>query len=206
MELAVYASHAKDYYAIVEVLKKHHFKFLSLNPGAPLPKGIKALVVSSKDLDKIECPPSVKLIKVDDETLPITPAKVKLALDGKDLFSELVIGIDPGETYGLAVLGDLDLIDCRVFRDLGALKEYVDLLLKARLATKVLLRVGNGSPRHRDKVLSTLSSTLKGVEVEVVDESLAFNPPPLLLKGTPKDAVSAVKIALKRGVKLRFNK
>ncbi|PCN49840.1 hypothetical protein B6U99_07650 [Candidatus Geothermarchaeota archaeon ex4572_27] len=202
--LAVYASCAKDYYTIVGALRRRGLPFLSLTPDRRLPRWVRVVVVPSRDAGKLSLPPEVKLIEVEGDDVELIPIKAKLALQGKELFAELLVGIDPGETCGLAVLGDLDLVDYGVYRDVGRLKRYLDLLLGASLSRRTLIRVGGGSPKHRDRVLSALPS-LRGVEVEVVDESQAVEVLPMLIEGVPRDVASAVRIALKRGSRLRLN-
>ncbi|RLF12446.1 MAG: hypothetical protein DRJ98_00710 [Thermoprotei archaeon] len=202
--IGVYATRAKDYYEIISELRRLNLDFVSLDPDSPLPKEIKVVLVAKEDALKMQGLNGVKVVEVKDKGISLLSARIRLALQGRDKFGELIVGIDPGETYGLAVVADSALIDYRVFREVDDLLNYVKDVVEAKLAVRTLLRIGDGSPKHRDKVLSTFSIGLEGVEVEVVDEALAsLTSIPSLDPPIPKDAASALHIALKEGHRVK---
>jgi len=198
--LAVYASRARDYQAISRALTKASMDFTILDPSKPPPREVGVVMTSKEDLEKLQGLEGVKVVGVEvSEQEALIVAKAALALHGKPKFGELVVGIDPGCSYGLAFVADSILIGFGVYREAEEILKSVKEVVEAGLSERVVVRVGGGSPEHRDRVLAMLKEGLRGVRLEVVDEA-----PTLkclqLAESLPKDAASAVRIALRKGL------
>jgi len=200
--LAVYASRARDYQVISKALTKASMDFTILDPSKPPPREVGVVVTAKEDLEKLRGLRDVKVVGVEvGEQEALIVAKAALALHGKPKFGELVVGIDPGCSYGLAFVADSTLIGFGVYREAEEVFKLVKDVVEAGLSMRAVVRVGGGSPQHRDRVLAMLKEGLRGVRLEVVDEAeaptLIY---PQLAEGLPKDAASAVCIALKKGL------
>lgn len=202
--LAVYAPRARDYQAISRALRKVGMCFDLLDPSKPIPRWIGVVLTTRdgrrelKDLSGVE----VAEVSVEDPD-PLIVSKAVLALQGKSMFGELLIGVDPGHSYGVAIIADSTLIGFNIYHRAEEVLEAVHELVAQPIFKRAMVRIGAGSPSHRDKVLSLFKERLKEVVVEVVDEaeasSLVLSD---LVKDLPKDAASAVQIALKKGTRV----
>ena len=102
--IAVATTSGRVYYSVVSELKKRHLNFLSLCPGDPIQLSVKVAITTGSERDKIHC---LNTLVYDD--FPDTASLVEKALQiasGKTEYEELVVGVDPGKRFGIAVLGD----------------------------------------------------------------------------------------------------
>ncbi|MEL9909382.1 MAG: hypothetical protein QXP97_07050 [Desulfurococcus sp.] len=137
--------------------------------------------------------------------------KAILASYLKDIYNELVIGVDPGRRIGYIVVGDGEYI-------IHGMGEYIDLihvvnyLKKCVPAERIIIRVGS---RHRGIELASILKKDTGVKVEVVSEddttpsSIKIDDARLLGSRIgrikpfrEKDVYAAYKIAMKKGVEV----
>jgi len=200
-KLAVYAPRARDYQAISRALRKVDMHFALLDPCKPVSRDIGAVLTTEDGRRELKTLNGVEVVEVNAEDPdPLIVSKAVLALQGRPWFGELLIGIDPGHSYGVAFVADSNLIGFEVLREAREVLEAAERLASQPIFKKTVVRLGAGSPSRRDEVLMLLKEKLRDVEIEVVDEaeasSLVVN---YLVKDLPKDVVSAVQIALKRG-------
>ena len=203
-KLAVYASKARDYQRIVKALKAVGMDFVALDPSRPPPREVSVVLNVKGDLGGLQGLNGVNVVEVEDcENEAVLVAKAALALQGKSTFGELAVGIDPGHSYGLAFVADSTLIGYGVYREVEEVLKAAKEVVEAGISLRSVVRVGRGSPEHRDRVLTVVKEGLRGVKVEVVDEAEA---PALslasLIQGLPRDVASAVDIALRRGLEV----
>ncbi len=122
-------------------------------------------------------------------------------LQGKRSPETIVVGVDPGKTFGVAVLSDgniLETVTCSSTED--TINTIVNILSKLQAATRIV-KVGNGAPSITAELLSSLDEVLpNSVTIEVVSEAgtSRFVGENMHKRGL-RDALSAVKIAERRG-------
>ncbi len=98
-------------------------------------------------------------------------AEIARALREKDKFSEVVIGIDPGETTGLSCIADSELMASKVFSSLGVLLAAISDLLMFFPGHVQIVRVGNGGGFRSNVLLNALLHQFKNrCVIELVDE------------------------------------
>jgi hypothetical protein len=199
-KIALATVSGRAYYKLVRALKLRKATFLSLVPQENIPLYIKAVITTKEELDAISHP-NVLVFKDERGAEAIVDEAIRLA-KGKQRYEKAVIGVDPGKTLGLAVMADgkvLETVTC------SSLEETVDTALRAlsRIpAVACMIRIGDGVPAYTEKLLHLLDRALpKEIAIETVCEEGTSNP----LRESDdrrrsRDALSAIKIAERRGV------
>ncbi len=105
---------------------------------------------------------------------------------------QLVIGLDPGPRPGCAYLADGTLLGKGELDSAKEALDVVDGLVQRMMPESVLIRVGHGSPHHRDQLINALIA--RNYHVEEVNEYRTS-------AGTSRHAhgSSAFKIAMMSG-------
>src|SRR3989304_8042156 len=103
-KVAVATVSGKAYFLIVNELKEKNIDFLSVVPGEPVPAEAKVVITTEKEKPLIS---HEKVLVYDAAMEPsgVVNEAVKV-LEGKESYEKIVIGIDPGEVTGLAVIAD----------------------------------------------------------------------------------------------------
>lgn len=183
------------YFDLVQLLRARGIPFVPVAGDEDVPASIGVLVLTGP-------PPAVPLPTAPDMRLvPFTTPERTLeaalhALDGGDAFQRIVIGIDPGERPGVAVLADGRVVKLVHARSPEAVRPAIDAALDALHAEKVVIRIGDGAPTFRDRILQTLAGM--PFVLELVDES---NSTPASYHGAAeRDTQAATRIALTPGL------
>ncbi len=203
-KIAVATVSGKAYYLIVNELKNRNIPFISLTPYDPVPMEIKVVITTEKERPMIRHKNVLTLRDGEDVQALINQALQQA--EGKSGYEEIVIGVDPGEVLGLAVLADGKVIKTG---NCFSIKETVDEIgkilesLKDAQVGSITVRVGDGIPEYKEKLLKALDRRLPpNVELESVSEA-----------GTDRhiseakhrrgirDIVSAIRIAKRSGQK-----
>ncbi|MFP4591297.1 MAG: hypothetical protein ACLFM8_07535 [Halobacteriales archaeon] len=176
------------YHDLVWELRRRDLEFTTVEPGDPLPPGTTAVLTGATD----ETPPSAAEITTVVSRSEEARAAVDAALaGGSDDDARVVVGVDPGERPGIAVLED-DLVVAAFQVPLEAAVSVIEAEVDG--APDAVVRVGDGS-RLRS---ARLVNALEGVRVELVDET---GTTPHLGAGATAvgDVLAAVNIARREG-------
>jgi hypothetical protein len=182
----------------VSALRENDINFFSIIPGEHVPTRAKLVITTEEEKDKV----NYKKILVfhDESELDSMILEVKTTLLGKEVCDKIVIGIDPGEAIGLAVLADGKLIEEGNFYNSH---ELVNAILKIVRTvnfsvTKVWIKIGNGVPVYRE-LLHDLDEVLPAeVILEVVVEA-GTNRPMTAHSRKVRHISSAIRIAARTG-------
>jgi predicted RNase H-like nuclease (RuvC/YqgF family) len=184
---------------LVNELKERGLDFLSITPQESVPVDIEVVITTHAERHLINHPKVLVYTNKANPTEIVNEAVRKL--QGKKGQETIVVGVDPGKTFGLAVLSDgnvLETVTCSSIEE--TVNTVVDSLAKLQAAVHIV-KVGNGAPPITAELLSSLDETLpKDVAIEVVSEAgtSRFVGETLHKRGL-RDALSAVKIAERRG-------
>jgi hypothetical protein len=197
-KVAVATVQGKVYYLVASALRENDISFLSIIPGEHVPTRAKLVITTEEEKDKV----NYKKILVfhDESELDSMILEVKKALLGKEVCDKIVIGIDPGEAIGLAVLADGKLIEEGNF---FSSHELVNAILKIIRTvnfsvTKVWIKIGDGVPVYRE-LLHDLDEVLPAeVNIEVVVEA-GTNRPMIAHSRKVRHISSAIRIAARTG-------
>ena len=169
--VAVATVQGKAYFLIVNALRERNMVFLSLIPGEPVPTEVKVVITTEKEKHLIN---HEKVLVYDSETEPENVVKeaVKI-LQGKESYEKIVIGIDPGEVFGLAVIADGKVSEtANCFSTQEVLDKIKNIIKNVDVsATAVSVKIGNGVPAYK-RLLEALDSALPpAVILEAVSEA-----------------------------------
>ena len=208
-KIAVVTVSGKAYYLIVNELKKRKIPFLSLTPNEPIPLGIKVVITTEEEKSLIK---HEKILTYHEGAN--TESLVSEALQivqGKENYERVVVGVDPGEVFGLAVLADGKVVETG---NCFSVKEALNRIIKIvknfgdKPVASISVKIGDGVPEYKEKLLRVLDKALpSNVVLESVSEAgtnryLYENKHRRGLR----DIASAVKIAGRNGHKFSRRK
>jgi len=201
-KIAVATVSGKAYYLIVNELKKKDMPFLSLTPNEPIPMEIKVVITTEWEKHLIN---HERILAYQDGVEP--EAVVNEALQivcGKEYYEKIVIGVDPGEVIGVAALADGKVIETgncfSIEQTLNKVKNILKNLGNTQI-TSVSVKVGDGAPACKEKLLRILDNALPS---NVLLESVSEAGTNRYLNETKhrrglRDIVSAIRIAGRKG-------
>jgi hypothetical protein len=205
-KIAVATVSGKAYYLIVNELKKRNLPFLSLIPKEPVPIEIKVVITTEKEKNQIN---HEKILVFREETEPeaIVNEAVRI-LEGRETYEKIVIGVDPGEVFGLAVLADGKVIkteNCFSVEETLEKIKYAVKNVENTPATSVYVKVGDGVRAYKERLLEALDETLPS---NVILESVSEAGTNRYINDNKhrrglRDIVSAIQIAGRSGYKFQ---
>ena len=170
-KVAIATVSGKAYYLLVRELKRRVIPFISIIPGKPMPIEIKVIVTTEAEKHLIS---GERVITINTLMEPDTVgSEVIKALQGKEAYEEIIVGIDPGEAFGLAFFADGEIIDSV---NCYSIKEVINEILNElktidATSTHVVVKIGKGVPVYLD-LLEILDKELPpDVEIEIVSEA-----------------------------------
>jgi len=158
------------------------------------------VVITTKEERHLVTHPNVLTFEDESNATSVIDEAI-LTAQGKQGYEKVVVGVDPGKTYGVAVLGDdnvLETLNC------SSLEETINAILdglKRVPATVRVVKVGDGAPAYAKGLLHSLDETLpQETVIEIVSETGTSR----LMNETVhrrglKDAMSAIEIAGRNG-------
>ena len=189
----------RAYYKLVNELQRKGLPFLSLRPWDPVPLGIKVVVTTNEERHLIKHPNVLVLEKGSDSASVIDAALLRIR--GKQNYEKVVVGVDPGKTYGVAILGDDNILETRGCSSLEETANVVVDGLKRFPAAASVVKIGDGAPAYTRELRRLLDEVLPGETViEIVSEagtSRFVNE--TTHRGGLRDAMSAVEIVGRKG-------
>jgi hypothetical protein len=172
-KIAVVTVSGKSYYLIVSELKRKNIPFLSLTPYEFIPIEIKAVITSKKERHLIKHERTLIYEEgTDPEALINETLKI---VEGKESFERVIIGVDPGDVLGLAVLADgkvIETMNCfSVEETLTKIENVLKSLANIPVAS-ISVKIGDGVPVCKESLLRALDNALpSGVVLESVREA-----------------------------------
>jgi hypothetical protein len=201
-KIAVATVSGKAYYLIVNELKKKNVPFISLMPDDAVPIEIKVVITTKREQPLIS---HEKVLVYSDETeLEALINEALQIIHGKEYYEKIVIGVDPGEVFGLAVLADGKVVEtenCSSVEDtLSRIKSILKNLEKTPV-NSLRVKIGDGVPAYKERLLRALDDALPS---NVLLESVGEAGTDRYLNETEhrrglRDIVSAIRIAGRNG-------
>jgi len=169
-KIALATVSGRAYYKLVNELKRKELLFWSLKPWDPIPLDAKVVITTNEERHYVTYP-NVLIFDYESDPEMVVNEAIRIA-QGKQSYEKLVIGVDPGKTYGVAVLGDdnvLKTTNCSSLEEtLSAILEGLD---RVQAAVSVV-KVGNGAPSYAKELLHSLDEALpENVAIEIVSEA-----------------------------------
>jgi hypothetical protein len=170
-KVAVATVSGKAYFLLINELKEKNIDFLSIVPGEPVPAEAKVVITTEQEKQLIN---HDRILVYDGKTEPssLINEAVRL-LEGKEAYEKIVIGVDPGEVFGLAVIADGKVHETQNCFSSKEVLNAIERIIKNIdfASTKVSVKIGNGVPIYKE-LLKVLNSTLPPqVVLEIVGEA-----------------------------------
>jgi len=191
----------------VNELKRKKLPFLSLKPTDSIPTEIRVIITTEREQQLVTHPN--KVIYKEDSDPALIVAEAERIMQGKTSYEKIIIGIDPGKTFGIAVLGDGKILETAN----GSNEEDTFRIIKEAIeknpANSLIIRVGDSAPTYAENLLRLFEQELpENVGVEIVSEAGTTRlSQELPNRQGAKDVISAIKIAGRFGrpIKRREN-
>ncbi len=198
-KIAVATVSGRAYYELVKELKRKGLPFLSLKPWDPVPLDIKVVITTKEESKQVSHP---KLLLFEQGSNPESVVdEAILIVQGKRSYEKVVVGVDPGKTYGIAILGDDKVLETLISSNIEEAINLVVDTVKRFPATVKIVRVGNGPPEYTERLLRSLDEDLlEETLMEIVSEagtSRLMNES--VNRRGLRDTVSAIEIAGRNG-------
>jgi len=194
--LGVFTKDFSLYHDLIKVLKKRNLAYVTLDSPDSVPSKIGVILTSHKELHDMK---SSKVIAAD--AYDTIDHAVDLALQmmiGKDVYSKVFIGIDPGDNPGIAVVGDDILLQKINVEKPEEVLSIVKRFCREFPAIETIIRIGHGSIITRNRIINSLISI--GIPIEIVNEDKTTSSQQT--KRLERDGQAAAAIALLRGGKV----
>lgn len=176
------------YHDLVAILKTRDISFVSLSFSQKMPANVGAIMTSEAESSKIRFANKVECGNIEESIV-----KALQMMKGKTGWREIIIGIDPGEKPGFAVVGDGDVLDARNIESPETVAVAVSAAVSGFPAEKHRVRIGHGDATNRNRIINALEDL--DLRIDIVDE-----------KGTTRrtehpDIDAAIRIAQTPGVR-----
>ena len=169
-KIALATVSGRAYYKLVNELKRKGLLFWSLKPWDPIPLDAKVVITTNEERHYVTHP-NVLIFDYESDPEMVVSEAIRTA-QGKLSYEKVVVGVDPGKTYGVAVLGDDNVLKTT---NCSSLEETISAILEGlgRVpATVSLVKVGNGAPAYAKELLHSLDEALpEEVAIGIVSEA-----------------------------------
>ena len=198
--IAVATVSGKAYYLIVSELKKRKIGFLSLSPDEVIPLDVKVVITTASERDKIHF--SNVLIYDDFSDTEILVERALLILQGKSGYEEVIVGVDPGKRFGIAVTGDGKVLKVLTASNINETTTSIIKILENVGGERRIVRIGNGAREYQIELAELLDESLPSdVLMESVEEyrTTKTSKEPSSWRRNLRDGVSAIEISMRNG-------
>ena len=195
--IGIYTKDFSLYHDLLETLKRRKIPYVSLLSINNIPRRIEVVLTSHYELHDLKSQKGLAADVYDSIDHAVDMALQILI--GKDMYSNVFIGVDPGEKPGVAVVGDDILLQKTHVKSPEEVVPIVKRFLREYPAINCLIRVGHGSMINRNRIINSLIPL--EVPIEIVDESKTTSSQQT--KRSERDSEAAASIALLKGGKIQ---
>ena len=180
-------------YRIMQMLRTRNISVEQSSMNQPLPSK-DTIWIGTVD-EVAERSAEGRPIAADIESLDVAIESAIFALKGSKNTHRFILGVDTGPRPGLAWFTDGVLIDTKQTESVDACIELIQSLIEHHQFEHLLIRMGKGSPSHRNRLLNAMLE--QGYIVELVDERKTS-------RGLNRNqhSVSAIRIAMLAGERI----
>jgi hypothetical protein len=198
-KIALATVSGRAYYKMVTELKRKGVPFLSLKPWDPIPLDVKVVVTTEEEYHLV-AHPNVLVFKYESNPMLVIDEAL-LGIQGKRRYEKVIVGVDPGKSCGVVILGDDNIVETFIC---SGLEETVNVIVEAlkRVPAEVrVVKVGDGAPDYAKELLHSLAKALpQETTMKIVSESgtSRFMNETAHRRGL-RDTMSAIEIAGRKG-------
>jgi len=208
-KIAIATVSGKAYYLIVSELKRKNIPFLSLTPYESVPVEVEVVITTAREKSFVKH--GRLLIYQEGMNVEALVNETLKAVRGKEFFEKIVIGVDPGEVYGLAVLADGKVIEtgnCFGFEETLCKIENLLKNIENTPTGLISVKIGDGVQEYKENLLQALDKALPpNIVLESVSEAgTNRNLNEAKHRRGLRDIVSAIQIAGRSGYRFQRRK
>ena len=198
-KIAVATVNGRAYYELVNELYNKRLPFLSLKPWDDVPQYIKVVITTKEECEKV-AHNTILCYKQGSNPESIVDEAV-LKIQGKQNYKKIVVGVDPGNSCGIAILADNKVIETKTASSIDDASNLIVENMKRFPAELRIVRIGDGTPEYTSLLVNLLDEYLpQEVLVEIVKEAGTSRlPRKSVNRRVLKDKISAIKIAGRSG-------
>jgi len=195
--LGIFTKDFSLYHDLIKTLRRRKIPYVSLVSKNNIPRRIGVILTSHSELHDIKSPKTIAADVYDSIDHAVDLAIQMLI--GKELYSKVFVGIDPGENPGVAVIGDGVVLHKTNVDSPEKVISKVKRFLKEYPANESIIRIGHGSVITRNRIINSLIPL--EVPIEIVDETKTTSS--RQVSRSEKDGVAAASIAILSGGKIQ---
>lgn len=165
--IGVYTKNFSLYHDLINFLRRRKISYVSLSSSENIPSKIGVIITSNCEIHDFKTPNVIAADAYDTIDHAIDLALQTLI--GKDLYSKVFIGIDPGDKPGIAIVGDDILLQKTQVDSPEKVVNIVKRFLREYPAIDQTIRIGHGSIIIRNRIINALIQL--DVSIEIVDET-----------------------------------
>jgi len=196
--IAVLTEFPRLYYLLARELKRRRIAFRSLSFSDAIPPQVRVVLTSREEAERLSFP---CVVEVSEDSIATAVERAHLLSQGQSCrHGEVVVGIDPGEKPGLAVLAGGKVIHAAKLSSPEDVVRGLREILRLYTCRRMLIRVGDGGGIYGQRLVRALQENFR-FEIELVDEHATT--PTVSGSAELRDVIAAVNIAMKRGRVLR---
>ncbi len=195
--IGVYTKNFSLYHDVLSTLKSRRIDFKVISNPNKLPSDVGVILTSYLEKNEIK----IKDVVAADTFRDVDDAidKAVQLLNGKLRHGEIIIGIDPGEYPGIALLGEGKVIQTWCTSSTRDAIDIIQNIIENHKLNRKIIRIGDGSRVYRNSIIDHFINK-KNLDIEIVDETKTS--PQTGASRTEKDAKAAIKIGETPGVKI----
>lgn len=203
-KIAIVTTSGKAYYRLVDGLTRRAVPFISLTPEDAIPLSVKVVITTGEEKKRVRFSEVLVYYEADDPTDVIE--KALQMLSNKSTYDQVIVGVDPGKTFGIAVMGDGNVLKSMNVFDAGEAAQRILQALNAINANRKKVKIGNGAREYQLELVRLLNRCLPlDIILELVNEKGTTRTSEALSKHrhTTRDIMSAVRISMRKGSEIQ---
>jgi len=165
-KLAIRTSNFQLSYKLIKQLRLRKINFDVMDPCEKLPS--KEIIWFAESHEILESEHFGKAIPTDIDSIDASIDLALLVMKGLSNPKQLIFGIDPGPYPGLAWLVDGVFIGVSQLQSIEEIREKIISISNSIHSQSLLIRIGDGDPLIRDRIINICISN--NWNVEIVDE------------------------------------
>ncbi|MGM0509830.1 MAG: hypothetical protein ACQESD_01705 [Thermoplasmatota archaeon] len=185
--LAVATDNFEFYYDVVKELKQRDIPFVSISPTDPIPDNVKVIITTEQETEAIDFD---RTVAVKNDVRKGVGRALSI-LSGKISYQQMILGIDPGNTTGVVLLGDGKILEKARTEKPERVRQIIERYMDTYDFNNIVVRIGHGDRVNRNRTINSLKGL--ALRIEIVNEEATT------MKSDTPHLDAAKRIAVTRG-------
>lgn len=177
------------YHDLLQALHRRNVPFVSLSFDEPIPPTVEVIVTTEEERQAV--PFTTVICRQPGQDMDTLIDMALVTLHRKSADAEIIIGVDPGATPGIAIFDEGKALRQCMAASPGEAVNLIRSFVQKWRERDITIRVGHGARLVRNRIINMLRDL--EVPIEIVDET-STTPP-----NTHDDIQAATAIALSSG-------